>query len=55
MGGAVTPINLGKLVAKRASLIGTALRVRPLEQKIALSQRFAVRSSRCSRPARCER
>jgi putative PIG3 family NAD(P)H quinone oxidoreductase len=40
MGGPVTPINLGKLMAKRAGIIGTALRVRPLEQKIALSQRF---------------
>jgi len=40
MGGGVTPINLGKLVGKRAGIIGTALRVRPLEQKIALSQRF---------------
>ena len=40
MGGGVTPMNLGKLLAKRAGIIGTTLRVRPLEQKIALSQRF---------------
>jgi NADPH:quinone reductase-like Zn-dependent oxidoreductase len=41
MGGGVTPMNLGKLLAKRAALVGTTLRVRPLEQKAALSQRFA--------------
>lgn len=40
MGGAVAPINLGKLLAKRLRLIGTTLRARPLEEKIALSRRF---------------
>jgi len=34
--------NLGALLPKRASLIGTVLRARPLEEKIAVSQRFAA-------------
>ena len=40
MGGGQTPVNLGLLLVKRVHWIGTALRTRPLEQKIALSQRF---------------
>jgi len=40
MGGGQTPVNLGLLLVKRVHWIGTALRSRPLEQKIALSQRF---------------
>jgi len=40
MGGAATNINLGMLLAKRARLIGTGLRVRPIEEKVALVQRF---------------
>jgi putative PIG3 family NAD(P)H quinone oxidoreductase len=40
MGGALTPMNLGKLLAKRASIVGTTLRMRPVEEKIALAQRF---------------
>lgn len=35
-------VNVAKLLPKRASIIGTVLRPRPLEQKIALTQRFAV-------------
>jgi putative PIG3 family NAD(P)H quinone oxidoreductase len=40
MGGGATNINLGMMLGKRATLIGTGLRVRPLEQKSALVQRF---------------
>ena len=35
------PENLGLLLAKRVSWIGTTLRARPLERKLALCQRFA--------------
>jgi putative PIG3 family NAD(P)H quinone oxidoreductase len=34
--------DLGKLMGKRAAVIGTVLRPRPLEEKIALTQRFAA-------------
>lgn len=40
MGETSAPLSLGKLMMKRASLIGTVLRSRPLEEKIALAQRF---------------
>jgi putative PIG3 family NAD(P)H quinone oxidoreductase len=40
MGGAQTPVNLGLLLVKRVHWIGTTLRARPVEQKVALSQRF---------------
>jgi NADPH2:quinone reductase len=39
MGGAA-PVNIGKLLPKRATIIGTVLRGRPLEEKIAITQRF---------------
>lgn len=42
MGGGVSPLNVGKLLPKRASIIGTVLRSRPIEEKIALTQRFAA-------------
>ncbi|MGN6693339.1 MAG: NAD(P)H-quinone oxidoreductase [Aquihabitans sp.] len=42
MGGGVTEINLGMLLPKRAHLMGTVLRPRPLEQKAAASARFAA-------------
>lgn len=42
MGGGVTPVNIGKLLPKRASLIGTVLRARPIEEKIAITQRFGA-------------
>lgn len=38
----VGSFNLGALLPKRATLIGTVLRARPLEEKIAVSQRFAT-------------
>jgi putative PIG3 family NAD(P)H quinone oxidoreductase len=41
MGGGQTSVNLGLLLVKRVHWIGTTLRARPLEQKIAVCQRFA--------------
>ena len=38
----VGSFNLGALLPKRASLIGSVLRARPLEEKVAVSQRFAA-------------
>lgn len=40
MGGGKAPINLGLLLTKRITWIGTTLRARPLERKLALCQRF---------------
>jgi putative PIG3 family NAD(P)H quinone oxidoreductase len=40
MGGATGEINLGMLMQKRLRLSGTVLRARPIEEKIALTQRF---------------
>ena len=42
MAGGTTSVNVGMLMPKRASIIGTVLRARPLEEKIALSRRFAA-------------
>jgi len=42
MGGGRTNIDLFSLMPKRASLIGTVLRARPLEEKVAASVRFAA-------------
>ena len=42
MVGGATSINLGPLLPKRVSLIGTVLRARPMEEKIALTRRFAA-------------
>jgi putative PIG3 family NAD(P)H quinone oxidoreductase len=42
MGGGAAQINLGALMGKRASLHGTVLRARPLEEKIAVTRRFAA-------------
>ena len=41
MGGGAATVNLGLLLTKRARWIGTVLRSRPLEEKIAVSRRFA--------------
>lgn len=41
MAGKPVPFNVGLLLGKRASITGTVLRARPLEEKIAISQRFA--------------
>jgi len=40
MGGGTTNVNVGLLLGKRATWIGTTLRARPIEQKISLVQRF---------------
>ena len=40
MGEGRASFPFGKLLAKRAQLIGTVLRSRPLEEKIAVTQRF---------------
>ncbi|HEY5156018.1 MAG TPA: NAD(P)H-quinone oxidoreductase [Acidimicrobiales bacterium] len=42
MGGGVTSVNVGMLLPKRAALIGTVLRARPLEEKVAITRRFAA-------------
>ena len=41
LGGGEATVSLRRLMSKRARLVGTVLRARPLEEKIALSQRFA--------------
>lgn len=40
MGDATASFPLGAMLPKRATLIGTVLRARPLEEKIAITQRF---------------
>jgi NADPH:quinone reductase len=42
MGGGSASVNVGKLLPKRAALIGTVLRSRPIEEKIAITQRFGL-------------
>ena len=42
MGGGNMSFNLAGLMPKRAKLSGTVLRARPIEEKIAISQRFAT-------------
>ena len=42
MAGKPVPFNVGLLLAKRASITGTVLRARPIEEKIAITQRFAA-------------
>jgi NADPH:quinone reductase len=41
MGGGSTTVNVGMLLPKRATLVGTVLRARPIEEKISVTQRFA--------------
>jgi putative PIG3 family NAD(P)H quinone oxidoreductase len=41
MGGGAVEVNLGLLLAKRVRWVGTVLRGRPLEEKAAISRRFA--------------
>jgi len=41
LGAGEATVPLRRLMAKRARLVGTVLRARPLEEKIALSRRFA--------------
>ena len=42
MGGGSDHVNVAKLLPKRASIIGTVLRGRPIEEKIAITRRFAA-------------
>lgn len=41
MGAGVAMFPLGKLLPKRATIVGTVLRGRPIEEKIAVTRRFA--------------
>jgi putative PIG3 family NAD(P)H quinone oxidoreductase len=41
--GATAPLNMGGLLRKRLTVVGTTLRGRPLEEKIALARDFAER------------
>ena len=42
MGGASTTVNVGLLLARRAHWVGTTLRTRPIEEKVAVIRRFAT-------------
>lgn len=42
MGGSKTELDSSVMLAKRAHLMGTVLRARPLEEKIAVTRRFAT-------------
>lgn len=42
MGGGSATVNVGAMLGKRMQLIGTVLRARPIEEKIALTQRFVA-------------
>jgi NADPH:quinone reductase-like Zn-dependent oxidoreductase len=41
MGGVEARVDLRALMSRRAGLVGTTLRMRPLEEKIAATQAFA--------------
>ena len=41
--GAMTQLNMGVLLRKRATIVGTVLRARPIEEKISLAREFADR------------
>ena len=41
MGSGKATVSIGKLMGKRAGIVGTMLRARPLDEKITISQRFA--------------
>jgi putative PIG3 family NAD(P)H quinone oxidoreductase len=42
MGGGRTAVDVGLLLAKRSHWVGTTLRTRPLEEKVAVTRRFAA-------------
>jgi len=42
MGGGSVQVNVGLLMGKRAHWIGTTLRSRPIEEKVAVTRRFSV-------------
>jgi len=41
--GYMAEFNMGILLRKRATIVGTTLRARPIEEKIALAREFSVR------------
>jgi NADPH2:quinone reductase len=41
--GATAPFNMGAMLRKRITIVGTTLRARPLEEKIALAREFSER------------
>ncbi len=41
-GGTRTEFSIGQLLKKKARLVGTSLRVRPLEEKSSLTRRFCT-------------
>jgi NADPH:quinone reductase-like Zn-dependent oxidoreductase len=41
--GALAPFNMGVLLGKRLTVVGTMLRGRPVEEKIALAREFSIR------------
>jgi NADPH:quinone reductase len=41
--GYMAPFNMGVLLRKRATIVGTVLRARPLEEKIGLAREFSTR------------
>jgi NADPH:quinone reductase-like Zn-dependent oxidoreductase len=43
LGGGTATVDLRALMNKRARVVGTVLRARPLEEKIAVTRRFADR------------
>jgi putative PIG3 family NAD(P)H quinone oxidoreductase len=42
LGGSQAPLDLNMMLRKRLTMVGTTLRARPLEEKIAATQRFAA-------------
>ena len=45
MGGGATMVNVGLLLAKRVTWVGTTLRARPIEEKVGVTRRFARRDA----------
>ena len=41
LGGSKAPLDLNLMLRKRLTIVGTTLRARPLEEKIAATRRFA--------------
>lgn len=42
MGGGKVPVDVGMLLGKRLTWVGTTLRTRPIEEKVAVTRRFAA-------------
>jgi len=43
-GGRTTELDMGMVLGKRLHIVGTMLRSRPIEEKIALAREFAARA-----------